>query len=64
MTDRNLSTTPRPRRDGIDIERLALALLEYVEQLPERQRKRLAITGKKLIDAAEKAGTSSAEGAA
>jgi len=34
-----IRVTARPRANGIDIERLALVLLELAEQLPERKSK-------------------------
>jgi hypothetical protein len=54
VSDENIRVTARPRADGIDIERLSLALLEFVKSLPEAQRKRLAASGEKLITAAER----------
>jgi hypothetical protein len=38
VPDQIIRVTARPRADGIDIERLALALLELAAQLPESKR--------------------------
>jgi len=54
VSDQEITVVARPRTDGIDIERLALALLEVVERLPARQRDRLAAGGEKLIAAAKR----------
>ena len=37
MSDQIIRVTARPRGDGIDIDRLALALLQLAVQLSERQ---------------------------
>lgn len=49
MSEQNIRVTARPRASGIDIDRLALALLELAEQPPEPQHKRVRVSGKKLI---------------
>ncbi|MGO9198022.1 MAG: hypothetical protein ACLQK4_12960 [Acidimicrobiales bacterium] len=41
MSDQIIRVTARPRADGIDIDRLALVLLEVAEQLPESRVKPL-----------------------
>jgi hypothetical protein len=57
--------TARPRPDGIDLDRLALVLIETVDKLPKSQRKRLAAEGERLIaDAERRVGPGSDEGAA
>jgi hypothetical protein len=38
VPDQIIRVTARPRADGIDIDRLALALLEFAAQLPESKR--------------------------
>lgn len=65
MSDQIIRVTARPRDEGLDIDRLAQALLEFVSRLTERQRQDLAEEGKRLIDAAEQeADRTSKEGAA
>ena len=54
MSDQIIRVTARPRADGIDVDRLALVLLEIVKRLPESQRNRLAAEGQKLIARAER----------
>lgn len=49
MSDQVIRVTARPRTEGIDVDRLALVLLEIVKRLPERQRNGLAAEGEKLI---------------
>jgi hypothetical protein len=55
MSDQRIQVTARTRPDGIDIDRLALVLVELVEQLPEQRRDRLAAKGRKLLAAAMQA---------
>jgi hypothetical protein len=65
VSDQIIRVTARPRADGIDVDRLALVLLEIVKRLPESQRDRLAAGGAKLIaDAEARAKISKREGAA
>jgi len=65
VSDQIIRVTARPRDEGLDIDRLAQALLEFVSRLTERQRQDLAEEGKRLIDAAEQeADRTSKEGAA
>jgi hypothetical protein len=65
VSDQIIRVTARPRADGIDVDRLALVLLEIVRRLPESQRDRLATEGQKLIaDAEAKAKPTKKEGAA
>ena len=53
MADRDIRVTPRPHPDGIDIDKLALVLLEVVNRLPLSRIERLARAGDKLIEQAE-----------
>jgi hypothetical protein len=54
MTDRDIRVSPRPHPDGIDIDKLALVLLEVVNRLPLSRIETLATAGDKLIDKAER----------
>ncbi len=54
MSDQIIRVTARPLADGIDIDRLALALLQLAVQLPERQGKRTAKRGMKLTADSER----------
>ncbi len=53
MTDRDIRVSPRPHPDGIDIDKLALVLLEVVNRLPLSRIETLAQAGGKLIEKAE-----------
>jgi hypothetical protein len=65
MPDEKITVTPRLRPDGINVEPLALALIEYVETLPPAVRDRLAKEGAELLERARReAGDISSEGAA
>lgn len=65
MPDQIIRVTARPRADGIDIDRLALALLQLAVQLPERHGKRPAKHGMKLTTDSERTmNTRDNEGAA
>ena len=65
MSDQIIRVTARPRAGGIDVDRLALVLLEIVKRLPESQRDRLAAGGQRLIaDAEATANRTKKEGAA
>ena len=54
MTDRDIRVSPRPHPDGIDIDKLALVLLEVVNRLPLSRIETLATAGDKLIEKAER----------
>lgn len=54
MADRDIRVTPRPPQDGIDIDKLALVLLEIVNRLPLSRIETLAKAGDKLIEQAER----------
>jgi hypothetical protein len=54
VPDQVIRTTPRLRADGLDLDRLALALIEIVDRLPDAERKRLAAEGAELVRAAER----------
>ena len=54
MADRDIRVTPRSHRDGIDIDKLALVLLEVVNRLPLSRIERLAKAGDKLVEQAER----------
>ena len=54
MSDRDIRVSPRPHPDGIDIDKLALVLLEVVNRLPLSRIETLAKAGDKLIEKAER----------
>ena len=54
MAKRNIRVTPRPHSGGIDIDKLALALLEVVKRVPASQLDALARAGDQLIARAER----------
>lgn len=65
MQELKVHVTARPRADGLDFERLALAFLEVVEDLPEDHLNGLATEGERVIRAAQRdLGIDSVEGAA
>jgi hypothetical protein len=65
MPEGSIKVTPRTLPDGIDIERLALALVELVRDLPEPHRLRLAVKGSALLaDAEAEVGGQPSEGVA
>ena len=54
VADRDIRVTPRPHPKGIDIDKLALVLLEVVNRLPLSRIERLAKAGDKLVEQAER----------
>lgn len=48
MSNQIIRVTGHPRPDGIDVDRLALAILQLAVQLPERQETRTPKRGMKL----------------
>ena len=54
MADRDIRLTPRPHPNGIDIDKLALVLLEVVNRLPTKRLEVLAKAGDKLLEKAER----------
>ncbi len=65
MSDRIIRITARPRADGIDIDRLARALLEFAAQLPDHQAKRVAAKpDTKIASSARRVNSSESEGTA
>ncbi len=63
MSDQIIRVTARFRADGIDVDRLALALLELAEQLPasrpkpvKTRRKKPTATGGLALNSNEKEG--------
>jgi hypothetical protein len=54
VSNQIVRVTARPRADGIDIDRLALALHQLAVQLPERKGKRTAKHSMKLTNDSER----------
>lgn len=53
MSDHIVRVSGRPRSDGLDFDRLAQALLEFLSTLSAAERRRLAARGAKLLTQAE-----------
>jgi hypothetical protein len=56
VSDHTIRVTGRPRSEGLDLERLAQALLEILSKMPASERRRLANRGEKVLKDAEKEG--------
>lgn len=56
MSNHTIRVTGRPRSEGLDLERLAQALLEVLSKTPASERRRLASRGEKLLKDAETEG--------
>lgn len=65
MSERIIRVTARPRAGGMDIDRLARALLEFAAQLPDHQAKSVAAKPDiKISKYVRKANSSKREGVA
>jgi hypothetical protein len=53
VSSSNIRVEAVPRPDGLDVERLALVLLEIVDRLPARRLRELAAQGEALLARAE-----------
>lgn len=64
MPDQTIRVTARQRADGIDIDRLALALLQFAGELPEPQQSVKAKRGKERAADSERDLSHKCKGAA